>query len=196
MKNGILAAVVVVAIGAIGVLAYQRAELANALAVAKEAGLADQRRADALEKKLAEQQQRAEALEPKWAPATDSLVSGSISVGVAERKEFRIIVDADKMKNVKIEGHFVASGGKKNDIEVFIFDEDSFTNWKNGNQGRSLYTSGRTTVGDIRAQLPRSGVYYVVFSNNNFDGTFRFQQSGRTVNADVKVSYSKLTNPS
>ena len=60
-------------------------------------------------------------------------------------------------------GKFEATGGK-NDIECYILDENGFKNFKNNNQFRYLYFSGRVTVETFDLTLTK-GTYYLVFSN-------------------------------
>jgi hypothetical protein len=93
------------------------------------------------------------------------------------------------MRNVSLSGRFTAKGGGNNDIEVYVFDEDNYTNWKNRNQSTPIFFSSRRTVGDVNAELKRPGAYYLVFNNN-----FSFISS-KTVAAEVKLQYEKLTVP-
>ncbi len=69
--------------------------------------------------------------------------------------------------NPVITGYFKASGGSRNDIEVYIVDEDGLTNRKNGNAASTYYNAGRVTVGKIYAPLPsmRSCNYYLIVDN-------------------------------
>jgi hypothetical protein len=68
---------------------------------------------------------------------------------------------------VKVQGHFHATGGLRNDIEVFLLNDEQFTNWKNRHATPTYYSSGKITVGDVQAALPDgAGTYYLVFNNN------------------------------
>jgi len=68
--------------------------------------------------------------------------------------------------NVRVQGHFSATGGSGNDIEVYLVDEDQFTNWKNGHETPKFYSSGKVTVGDVNVTLPDdAATYYLVFDN-------------------------------
>jgi hypothetical protein len=71
--------------------------------------------------------------------------------------------DYDFTETTTLKGRFRATGGK-NDIEVYIMDEDNFENWRNGNQSRSYYFSGRVTVANFNVSLPK-GKYHLIFSN-------------------------------
>lgn len=61
-------------------------------------------------------------------------------------------------------GRFRAQGGSGNDIEVFVFEEDQFENWRNGHATPAFYSSGKLTVGKFAVRLP-PGNYFLVFSN-------------------------------
>lgn len=67
-------------------------------------------------------------------------------------------------ETTNLKGRFRASGGNRNDIEVYIMDADNFENWKNGNQARTYYNSGRVTVANFNVRLAE-GNYYMVFNN-------------------------------
>jgi hypothetical protein len=67
---------------------------------------------------------------------------------------------------VQLHGNFTASGGLTNDIEVFLLSSDDFVNWQNRHPARSLYNSGKVTVGTLNVNLPSdAGTYYLVFNN-------------------------------
>ncbi len=78
---------------------------------------------------------------------------------------YTLTVPADAT-NVSVDGHFTATGGLGNDVEVYVLTEDNFVNFKNGHSSPTLYNSGRITQGSISAQLPATGNYYLVFNNN------------------------------
>jgi len=68
--------------------------------------------------------------------------------------------------SLRIEGWFEATGGSRNDIEVYILDEMGFANFRNGNSAQTYYNSGRATAGRPHALLPlNTQNYYVVFNN-------------------------------
>lgn len=73
--------------------------------------------------------------------------------------------DLNYAEMTELKGRFRAQGGSKNDIEVYVMDDDNFENWKNGNQSRSYYFSGRVTVANFNVRLPK-GSYHLVFNNN------------------------------
>lgn len=72
-------------------------------------------------------------------------------------------LDYNFSTTTRLHGRFRAQGGK-NDIEVYILDSDGFENWKNGNQYRYYYFSGRVTVANFDVTLAK-GTYHLVFSN-------------------------------
>lgn len=75
------------------------------------------------------------------------------------------VLNADST-NVFVDGHFSATGGSGNDIEVFILNQDEFVNLQNGHQTATFYNSQRVTQNSINAVLPPGvGTYYLVFNN-------------------------------
>jgi hypothetical protein len=88
--------------------------------------------------------------------------------------------------SVRADGHFSASGGLGNDLEVAVMDADAYANWENRHQAGVYYSSGKVTQSSVHAILPNGGgTYYVVFSN-------RFSVfSGKQVEAQVAVRYSR-----
>ena len=85
--------------------------------------------------------------------------------------------------NVKLQGHFTATGGSGNDIEVWLVTEDGFTNWQNGHAATTFYNSGRVTQDALNASLPGTGTYYLVFNNK-----FSFL-SPKAVQANMSLSF-------
>ena len=89
-------------------------------------------------------------------------------------------------KQVRVQGRFTATGGARNDVEVYVLGKNEFTNWSNGNPTNTFYNSGRATVGDLSVALPDGfGQYYLVFNNKfslltpkavEFDGTMTYYQ--------------------
>jgi hypothetical protein len=89
--------------------------------------------------------------------------------------------------NVKLQGHFAATGGSGNDVEVFLLNEDAFTNWKNGHQTNAIYNSGKVTQDSPNVNLPTdAGTYYLVF-NNRFSLV-----TPKAVEANLTFTYSHL----
>ena len=97
---------------------------------------------------------------------TVGIGKGALSVGAMQYSYYPLEVPAGA-HNVKVQGHFTATGGAGNDIEVFLLDGDEFTNWRNGHRTPAYYDSGKVTVGDVQAELPDvAGTYYLIFNNN------------------------------
>jgi hypothetical protein len=98
-----------------------------------------------------------------------------------EPRQYRLFTFVTERDSVEVKGRFEAQGGSGNDIEVFLLDRDGFTNWKNRHQANTWYNSGRVTVANIYAKIPR-GEYYLIFSNM-FSLT-----SNKVVTADVRMN--------
>lgn len=91
--------------------------------------------------------------------------TGAVTVAAANSIYFPLPVPATATV-VKLQGHFTATGGTGNDIEVYLLNQDQFVNWQNGHATPTYYNSGRVTVGDIDATLPNdAGTYYLIFNN-------------------------------
>ncbi len=97
-----------------------------------------------------------------------------------EARQYRYFTFATETDGIEVKGRFEAQGGSGNDIEVFLLDRDGFTNWKNGHKVNTWYNSGRVTVANVYAKIPR-GEYYLIFSN-----TFSLA-SNKVVTADVRL---------
>jgi zinc-ribbon domain len=68
--------------------------------------------------------------------------------------------------SVNLHGNFTASGGLTNDVEVFVLSADDFVNWQNRHEAKTLYNSGKVTIGTLNINLPAdAGTYYLVFNN-------------------------------
>ncbi|HEU4593943.1 MAG TPA: hypothetical protein VFS10_02160 [Pyrinomonadaceae bacterium] len=100
------------------------------------------------------------------------LVLAMTTISVEAQTEKTYVVDAggytwlewnfDRM--TRVAAKFRARGGSRNDIEVFILDEDGFENWRNGHRVGTYYNSGRITVGRFDVNL-RPGKYFLVMNN-------------------------------
>lgn len=91
--------------------------------------------------------------------------TGAVTINAASSAYFTMPVPTGAV-DVRVQGHFTAAGGRGNDIEVYLLDQDQFTNWQNGHATPTYYNSGKVTVGDMNAVLPNdAGTYYLVFNN-------------------------------
>ena len=73
------------------------------------------------------------------------------------------------MMEVTLKGQFAVSG-KNNAVEVYLFDEDDYTNWLYGNDSIALYDSGRRTMGEIQARIVKSGRYFLILQKLHVAG--------------------------
>lgn len=97
-----------------------------------------------------------------------------------EARQYRLFTFVNERDSAEVKGRFEAQGGSGNDIEVILLNRDGFTNWKNHHQANTFYSSGRVTVANIYAKIPR-GEYYLIFSN-----AFSLA-SNKVVTADVRL---------
>jgi hypothetical protein len=103
-----------------------------------------------------------------------ALTPSTFTIG-AESKQFQF-----RSSGQHVVGHFIAAGVSKNNIRVFIFDEDGFANWQNGRPVKTHYDSGKVTTGKIDLRL-KPGTYYLVF-DNSFSGV-----SNKTITSDIQI---------
>jgi hypothetical protein len=136
--------------------------------------------------------QLAEAKNPDAAPKTqdaavvphsETVLDTAFTVKSGEFLPYKFSVPVNA-KQVKVNGHFEASGGSKNSIEVFITNEDGLANLKNKNHYKIFYSSGRVTQDTLKVSLPSSAdTYYLIFDN-------RFPlAAAKAVKANATVSY-------
>jgi zinc-ribbon domain len=96
---------------------------------------------------------------------TVTVKNPSLSIRPLNFAYFKLDVPAGAT-SVNIHGNFTASGGLTNDVEVFLLSADDFVNWQNGHAAKTLYNSGKVTVGTLNINLPAdAGTYYLVFNN-------------------------------
>ena len=116
-------------------------------------------------------------------PQSETIVDTAFTIESGKWTAYKFEVPPNA-KNVKVNGHFAASGGHKNSIEVFLTNEDGIANLKNRNPYKRFYSSGRVTQNSLNVSLPPSpDTYYLVFDNR-----FALLIS-RAVKADATVSY-------
>ena len=126
--------------------------------------------------------QQAARDQPRVTHHSDTLITGVFSLAAREIKRIPVVV-GDSMTSVKLTGRFSASGGARDDVEVFVFaTRDDFTNWQSGNAHRAIYQSGRTTVANIDVPL-KAGTYDLVFSNKHAVILLR------NIDANVRLEY-------
>jgi hypothetical protein len=69
-------------------------------------------------------------------------------------------------RDLILQGHFTATGGAHNDIEVWLLNDDGFVNWQNKHSVTPIYSSGRVTQGTLSVSLPSATeTYYLIFNN-------------------------------
>ena len=102
---------------------------------------------------------------PQPQPHSETIVDSAFTVNSGNWSAYKFQVPANA-KRVKVSGHFAATGGVNNDIEVFLTNEDGMANLKNRNPYKRFYFSGRVTQNSIEVALPpEPDTYYLVFDN-------------------------------
>jgi zinc-ribbon domain len=96
---------------------------------------------------------------------TTTVKNPNLHVNALSFSSFKLDVPAGAT-SVNLHGNFTASGGLTNDVEVFVLSADDFVNWQNRHEAKTLYNSGKVTVGTLNINLPaEAGTYYLVFNN-------------------------------
>jgi hypothetical protein len=111
------------------------------------------------------------AQEAKSQSATD----GHFIVAAKDFQDFPFTV-GEGVKEIRLSGHFKATGGRASLIYVVVLTDDQFTQWQKPHDvpatpenGGSLYNSGPVTQGNIQLSVPNVPAnYHVVFNNSNF----------------------------
>jgi hypothetical protein len=109
--------------------------------------------------------------EAKSQPVTD----GHFTVAVKDFQDFAFTV-GEGVKDVRLSGHFKATGGTASLIYVVVMTDDQFAEWQKPHKvppspknGGALYNSGAVSQGNIDLAVPNAPAnYHVVFNNSNF----------------------------
>lgn len=89
----------------------------------------------------------------------------AFTVPAHSAKQYKFVVPAGASA-VSLEGHFAATGGLRNSIEVWVMNDDQFVNWTNRHPVNVIYNSQKVTQGTVKVTLPPDGgTYHVVFNN-------------------------------
>lgn len=96
---------------------------------------------------------------------TRPVAESAFTVPAHMAKQYKFTVPPGAIA-VSLEGHFAATGGPRNSIEVWIMNDDQFVNWSNRHPLTTIYNSEKVTRGTIKVSLPAdAGTYHVVFNN-------------------------------
>lgn len=108
------------------------------------------------------------------------ILDNSFTVAAHSFRYYQFSLSADSA-NVEIIGDFSvapadqagdtaktidANDPDRNNIEVYVLNEEAFSGWQSGSATRPIYASGKVSQGTVRAKLPAgAGRYYLIFSN-------------------------------
>ena len=62
-------------------------------------------------------------------------------------------------------GHVKGLAGGNRDVEVYVLDDEGYSDWQNGIRPRTLFESGRSSATSLAVALPRRGRYHLLLSN-------------------------------
>jgi hypothetical protein len=98
-------------------------------------------------------------------PHTQVITNTALTIAALGSSYYKFVVPPGAT-DVLLSGHFTATGGMGNDIEVYVLSDDEFVNFQTHHSTQTFYNSGRITQDSFNARLPGGGTYYLVFSNN------------------------------
>ena len=93
------------------------------------------------------------------------IINRMISVDPNSLWEKTFEVDLKTMRNVRVVGWFITTGGSGNDIRLLVLDDIDFINWSNLHQVEGLYKTDKITADKIDVPITASGKYHLVFDN-------------------------------
>jgi hypothetical protein len=100
---------------------------------------------------------------PQKRSVTITNTAFTVKAGSSEFFEFSVPANTT---SVFVDGHFAATGGAGNDIEVYVLNSDEWVNFQNHHPTPTFYNSQRTTQDSIGGSLPPGvGTYYLIFNN-------------------------------
>jgi len=120
----------------------------------------------------------------------DKLASGTYIVYAVSPQVWRFTIDPKTMSGAAISGHYTVTAGTPKDLDVYVFNEDSYWKWRGDDAAakaaaKPITEQRRKAEGDLNVKLNEPGNYYLVFSNlYQYEGT-------KTFNADVKLQFEK-----
>ncbi len=128
----------------------------------------------------------------RYVPVDQKIVTGQITLKARRSLQYRVTITPEMLEPI-LTGSFTASGGHSNDIMAVIADETNYTNWINGHEARSFWsTQGRETTGRFEVHLS-PGTYYLGISNK----FSRFTDKQVLIPADLnyKMAETYYDNP-
>lgn len=114
-------------------------------------------------------------------PQSQALADGYFEIGTLGSRYWTFKVEPSMM-DAKVMGHFSATGGFGNDIQVALGETDEILNWINHHPARLLLTTPEQTAGSFDVPITRSGSYSLALYN----GKSLF---GKTVSMHVDLKY-------
>ena len=107
------------------------------------------------------------------------LVNGVVTVQPGQYNYYQFVVPTGAT-TVFVSGSF-SNSPSTNTIEVFVFNQTNYVSWGGGAHAAiAYYDSRQVASGTVNANLPGSGTYYLVYSNNATSSTVKSVQT--TVN--------------
>ena len=103
---------------------------------------------------------------------TQSTGNVAFTVNAGGTYYYKFTVPAGAL-NVTLKGHFSATGGSGNDIQVIVVSEDEYVNLQNGHNAKSFYNSGQVTQGSPASTCRMRQPPTMLFSTTSFLSSLR-----------------------
>jgi hypothetical protein len=97
---------------------------------------------------------------PKVIPVLDSR-----AIPLAAGEHLEVAFEVDDPRPCTLTGRVRGLAGGGRDVEVFLLDDQGFSEWYNGIPPRPLYYSGRSASTSLRVRIPGEGEYHLLISN-------------------------------
>jgi hypothetical protein len=97
---------------------------------------------------------------PKVIPVLDSH-----AVGIDAGEHLEVAFEVDDPRECTLTGRIEGLAGGSRDVEVFLLDDEGFSDWYNGVPPQPLYYSGRTDAVTLHVRIPGRGEYHLLISN-------------------------------
>ena len=92
-------------------------------------------------------------------------VLNSRAIPLAAGEHMEVAFEVDDPRTCTLTGRVDGLAGGSRDVEVFLLDDEGFSDWYNGIPPRPLYYGGRSASTTLRVRLPGPGEYHLLISN-------------------------------
>jgi len=124
---------------------------------------------------------------PYWVHERVAIVKDAIAIQPGHFFHYEFYVDP-RWRKPRLVGHFEAQGGSGNDVDVFVTNDDGYTNYRNGHGCTTWYNPGRATVGTANEPMPAGNLVLVISNKDSI-------LSHKSARIDFAIEYDYLKIP-